>query len=204
MECFIGAWVMTSIKNSASPLDGILQGFLRHTCLFDQQMNEMSTLDNRSSGCETTAMKQATAVACVLLVGGVALLAMACGETKAPNPDPQCQVDDDCGPDYVCEDGECEFDWPEPGHLIIVNLTAFEIDLVNLSPCTSQTWGDNLMPPEDEFLPGELRTYELSPGCWDSRVAANPESLPLAAEYYGWDVVSGEGLIWSILGATLR
>lgn len=57
-----------------------------------------------------------TAITATLLIAGLALLSLACSETATPNPDPQCQVDDDCGPDYVCENGECEFDWPDPAN----------------------------------------------------------------------------------------
>jgi hypothetical protein len=44
---------------------------------------------------------------------------------------------------------------------------------VNIAACSDESWGGNRLSAGESVAPGAIRTFQLTPGCWDVRASTS-------------------------------
>ena len=53
------------------------------------------------------------------------------------------------------------------GSVLLLNQTDTAIHYVYVSSCSNNSWGEDQLGDAEVIMPGNSRTFSMSPGCWD-------------------------------------
>ena len=58
----------------------------------------------------------------------------------------------------------------------VKNTTNFSVDEIYLSPVDEETWGEDILDPDEVLTPGEVVEIEIDCGMWDVKLVAEDNS----------------------------
>lgn len=59
--------------------------------------------------------------------------------------------------------------------VLLVNQTQTPVYYVYLSPCSSNSWGQDQLGGSEVVMPGTQRSFSMAPGCWDLKAKMRDE-----------------------------
>ncbi|MDQ2669288.1 MAG: hypothetical protein M3Y31_01510 [Gemmatimonadota bacterium] len=95
-----------------------------------------------------------------------------------------CGGDDSTGPSPASDNGV----------ILLRNDSNADIVTVNISPCTSPTWGSDRLGASEIIAPAALRSFPEDPDCYDLRVSTGSKT----AYWYDYELESGDTLRFAL------